>query len=106
MGGSRPAPGHADPLLLTAGQLRRIALTEFGVQADPFEHLVGGAAGCPPGLPGEHRNGRDIVDHPLMWHQPAALDHVADAQAQLDRVDAPDVAAVDGHGADEGRPCG
>ena len=94
VGGQRP--GHADALLLTAGQLRRIAVGQLRVQPDPLEHAQRGLACRPPGLALEHRHRGDVVDHPLMRHQAGALDDVTDAQAQLDRVDLGDVLAVDG----------
>ena len=91
IGGQRAR--HADALLLTAGELRRVAGGELGVQPDAFEHLVGGLAGRPAGLALQHRNRRDVVDHPLVRHQPRVLDDVADSEAQLDRVDACDTSA-------------
>ncbi len=97
IGGQRP--GYADPLLLTAGELRGIPACQLGVQPDPLQHVVGGLAGRPARLAFEHRHRRDVVDHPLVGHQARALDHVADAESQLHRVDTRNVGAVDLDGA-------
>ncbi len=96
---SRQRPRQPDPLLFATGELGRITAGHLGVQTYPFEYFVGGFAGGPAGLPLQHRHRRDIVDHPLMGHQPRVLDDVADSEAQLHRVHRGDVGAVDGDGA-------
>ncbi len=93
VGGQRP--GHADALLLTARQLGRVAVSQLGVEPDAFHHLQRGLARASPGFAAQHRDGRHVVDHPKVWHQAGALDHVTDPQPQLDRIDLGDVLPVD-----------
>ena len=91
-------PCHADALLFSAGKLRGIAFCELGVQSYPFEHLVSGFAGEPTRLTLQYRYSCDVVDHPLMRHQPRVLDDVTDPQTQLHRIDGRDILSVDRDG--------
>ena len=97
IGGQRAS--HPDALLLASGQLRRVALAQFGIQTHPFEQTVGGLACGPAGNSGEHRHACDVVDHPLMRHQTATLNDVPDTESQLDRIDRGHIASVDADGA-------
>ena len=81
VGGQRP--GHADPLLLAAGELGRIALGELRVQADPLEQLHRPRTGLALALPEQQRHGRDVVHDGAVREQSGVLDDVADAAAQL-----------------------
>ncbi len=59
VGGERP--GDADALLLAAGELRRVAVAELGVEADQLQQL-GGAGPDPVLLPAQQlRHGADVL---------------------------------------------
>ena len=96
-GGVAPeGAGHPDALALTARQLvGEPAAVALRVEADKLEQLDD--AGVDPLLvPAEQaRDGGDVVAHPSVREQPALLDHVADAAAQLHRVHLEDVGVVD-----------
>ncbi len=75
--------GDADALLLATGQLGRILRRQRAVEPDDLEQL-GGAGVATPLVPAEQaRHGGHVVDHRTVREQPALLDHVADAAAQL-----------------------
>ena len=74
--------------MLSPGELSGITVPQLGVQSDSLQDFVGRLAGGSPRLAFEDGHRRDVVDHSLMGHQTAALDDVADAEPQLDRVDA------------------
>ena len=92
VGGERP--GHADPLLLPAGQLVGVTAGQVVVQADQAHELPGPVPG--PGLlPAEQqRDGADVVLDGLVREQARLLDDVADAAPQRGRVRLLDVLAV------------
>lgn len=46
----RQRAGHPDPLLLPAGQLRRIPVGQLRVEPHPFHHADRGLAGAAPGF--------------------------------------------------------
>ena len=94
VGGQRP--GDADPLPLTAGELVRVAVAELRrVQPDQLQQLVDPAADPVLGPAEQPRHGADVRAHRLVREQPDVLDDVADPAAQLHRVDAGDVLAVE-----------
>ncbi|CKR64724.1 Uncharacterised protein [Mycobacterium tuberculosis] len=95
----RECPCHADPLLFAARELGRVAGGDLGVQPDTLKHLITGFAGCPARLTLQHRHRCDVVDDPLMRHQPRVLDDIANSQAQLHRIDRRHVGTVDSDGA-------
>jgi hypothetical protein len=71
--------GHPDPLLLTAGQLVRVASRQRRVKADEGEQLTGSIPGLLPPPAVEHRDRGDVVLDGPVREQPGLLDHVADA---------------------------
>jgi hypothetical protein len=95
VGGERA--GHADALLLAAGELGGVAAGELGAEADPFEQLQRVGAGLAAGPAEQQRNGGDVVEHGAVREEPGMLDDVADAAAQQRLVPAGDVLAVDEH---------
>ena len=78
--------GHADALLLPAGELRGVALRERRVEADALEHLGGPRPRLTPRQALQHGHGGDVVDHAAVREEPGVLDDVADAAAQQRRV--------------------
>ena len=77
-------PGHADPLLLAAGELVRVAVAvRRRVEADQVEQLVGPLPGDRLRLAVEQRHGHHVGDDLLVREQPDLLDDVADPAAQL-----------------------
>ena len=93
VGGQRP--GHADALLLAAGQLVRVAPGQLRVEADQGEQFPRAVAGLLARPAVEHRDRGDVVLDGAVREQAGLLDHVADAAAQLGRVARPDVGAVE-----------
>jgi hypothetical protein len=89
------AAGHPDALLLAAGQLSGVARCERGIQADRLHQLLGAGAGLALRGAAQHGHGGDVVQHRAVREQPGGLHDVADAAAQLHRVEARDVVAVD-----------
>src|SRR4029077_4290090 len=88
--------GHPDALALAArelvGEPPPVALR---VEADELEQLDD-AVVDPLLVPAEQaRHGGDVVPDAPVWEQPALLDHVADAAAQMHRVHLEDVGVVD-----------
>ena len=79
VGGQRP--GDADPLLLAAGQLRRVALGERWPADRPGRAAPSRAgAGRALVLAEQQRDGGDVVDDGAVREQPGVLDDVADAR--------------------------
>ena len=78
------AAGHADALLLPAGELAGVAVAVLlRVEADQLEQLVD-PLGDPAGVPAEQLgHDRDVLGHRHVREQAAALDHVADRAPQL-----------------------
>ena len=97
------APGDPDALLLTAGQLLRVAVAVGGgVEAHHLEELVG-ATGDAPLVPAEQLgDDGDVGADRHVGEQAPALDDVADAPAQLVGVEASGVPPVDGDRAARG----
>ena len=92
----RERPGHADALALTAGELVGIAVAVGRrVEADEVHQLAGALLGGRRRLAVEQRHRHHVAQDLLVGEQPDLLDDVADAAAQLDRVDGGDVLAVD-----------
>ncbi len=91
----REGARHPDALLLAAGELRRVAIRERRVEPDGLDERHG----VSPRLRLRHalqaRDGGDVVDHLAVRQQPGLLHDVPDAPAQLHRVGAGDVVAVD-----------
>ncbi len=93
VGGERA--GHADALLLPAGELEGIAVGHLEVEPDPFEQLHRPVARLLP-VPAEQQgHRRHVVDDLAVREEPRLLDDVADAPAQCRRVDGLDVDAVE-----------
>ena len=94
IGGERAR--HADALALPAREMARIAVEELsGLEADQRQHFLD-ARRDPRGGPAEQlRHGGDVLRDRHVREQPDLLDDVADAAAQLDRVGARDVLALD-----------
>src|SRR5690606_20912941 len=93
-------PGDADPLLLSATQLRGTAVPE-GVrfQSHPVEELVDPFAAFVPAPLFQLGDEGDVFRHGHVGEQADLLDHIADVAAQFYRVDPGDIPAVDGDGA-------
>ena len=88
--------GHAHPLALAAREfVGKAAAVLRGLEPDELEQLLD--AGVDPLLvPAEQaRHGGHVVAHPAVWEQATLLNDVADAAAQLDRVELEDVGVVD-----------
>ena len=88
--------GDAHTLLLSAGQLARVAISiHRGVEPDEVEQLVD--AGSDPGLlPAEEpRHGADVGADRLMREEADALDHVTDSTAKLNGIDIGDVVVIE-----------
>ena len=102
----REAPGHADALLLSAGELARETVSvDRRVQADEVEQFVH-AVGDAPAVPREQaRHQADVLGDGQVGHHAAALHDVADLTAQPGGVTACDVFPADqdppGGGLDE-----
>ena len=105
VGGERP--GDPDPLLLAAGELRRVAVAELGVEADQLEQL-GDAGRGPVLLPAQQlRHGGDVLGDRAVGEEADLLDHVADLAPQLGRVAVAHRLAADrGCRPRSSRPCG
>src|ERR1700760_4235242 len=88
-------PGHADALLLAAGQLVGVAPGHVLVQADQVHQLAGPVPGLGlvPAL--EQRDGGDVVLDRAVREQPGLLDDVADAPPQPGGLGGGDVRAVE-----------
>jgi hypothetical protein len=94
VGGERP--GDAGPLALAARELGRIAVAEPGrVQAHGGQQFID-ALGDPALVPAEQpRHRAHVGPHGLVREEPDALDHVADAPPEPDRVDPGDVVVAE-----------
>ena len=92
----RQAAGHADPLLLPAGELARVAVAVARrVEADQVEQLVDAARG-PLRVPAEQLgHDRDVARDAHVREEAAALDDVADVTPQLVGAAAAHVLAAD-----------
>ena len=78
--------GDADPLLLAARELRRVALAELGVETDQLDQL-GGPRPRPLLLPAEQlRHGADVLGDRAVGEEADLLDHVTDLAPQLGGV--------------------
>ena len=96
-GGSGKRARHADALALAARKLIGQAVAVLhAIEPHQVEQFVHPRRN--PGLgPAEQLwRDADIAGHTEMRKQPAALEHIADAPPQLDRVEAADVLALDG----------
>ena len=100
-------PGDPDALLLAAGELRRVALAELGVEPDQLQQL-GRAGPGPLLLPAEQlRHGADVLGDRAVGEEADLLDHVADLPPQLRRVAVAHRLAADrGCRPRSSRPCG
>ena len=89
-------PGHADALALAARELvGEPPPVLVGVEPDQVEQLPHPGVHASP-IPAEEAGHRgDVVRHTPVREEPALLDHVADAPAQVDGVDLQDVRPVD-----------
>ena len=87
--------GHADALLLAAGELGGVAVGECGVQAHGLHQLMGTLARLALGGAAQHGHGGDVVEHGAVREEAAGLHDVADAAAQPHRIQLGDVVAVD-----------
>ena len=92
----RERPGHAHPLLLPAGQLGGVALTELGREPHPLEQLVRARPGLRLVPAEQARHGGDVVEHRAVREEAGVLDDVAHPAAQLGLVHPPGVLAVEG----------
>ena len=85
-----------DPLRLAAGELVRIAVDELTRRQRQHRQELLGASAPSARIPTEKpRHDADILGDRHVRKKPDLLDHVADAAAQLDRVDGIGVAARD-----------
>ena len=82
----RQGAGDADALLLAAGELRRVALGEVGVEPDQGQQLGAPRRGALL-LPAEQLgHGGDVLGDRAVGEEADLLDHVADLAPQLRRV--------------------
>ncbi len=93
VGGERA--GHADALLLAAGELVRVALPCVGGEADGLQEFGGAGAGLLPAVAQQERHGGDVVEDRAVREEARLLDDVADGAAQFGRVLPGDVLAAD-----------
>ena len=100
--GRQPA-GHADALLLSAGQLARVPVpVALGLQAHEVEEFVD-AFGRALLVPLEQtRHQRDVVGHGHVREETAALDDVTDRAPELIGILGTDIFTVDRDGARSG----
>ncbi len=90
--------GHADALLLPAGELVRVPLGQRGVESDPLHQLGGPGAGLLLGPAEQPGHGGDVVDDGAVLEETGVLDDVTHRPAQgADRLPA-DVLAVEEDG--------
>ena len=78
--------GHADALLLAAGELVRVALAGVGGEADRLQELGRPRPRLPAAPAEQQRHGGDVVEDRAVREEPGLLDDVADGAAQLGRV--------------------
>ena len=79
---------HTDALTLAAGELVGVAVAvKRRVEADEVEEFGGALAGLGALHAEEVRDGRRVVEDRLVREEADLLDHIADAAAELDRVD-------------------
>ena len=98
----RERSGHAHALLLSAGQLRRVAGGQRLVQAHGAEKLASVGACRGLGHPVQPGDGGDVVLHRAVGHEPGLLHHVAHGTAQLRGGNVRHVTAVNLHRAGGG----
>ena len=91
----RQRPRHPDALLLTAAEGSRIARRQRGVEAHRLKEFARPGIGASLVPPEQQRHRRDVAFDRMVREQPALLNDVADAAAQLSRVERPGVGAVD-----------
>jgi hypothetical protein len=89
------SPGHADALLLAAGELAGVPVRQGAVEADGVEQGQRISPRLPFRRAAQQRHRCDVVDDSAVRQQPGVLHDVADAPAQLDRGQRIDVLAVD-----------
>jgi hypothetical protein len=94
-GGSPPARGPRRPAALAAGELVRVAVGVRRGSRPTSSSSSRPARGGRRRLAVQQRHGHHVGDDLLVREEPDLLDDVADAAAQLDRVLAGDVLAVD-----------
>ncbi len=75
--------GHAHPLPLAAGQGRRRAPGIGTGQADEIQQLQRPRLDVGPAPAQQRRRDADVLGHGQVWEQSNALEHIADAAAQL-----------------------
>ena len=82
----RERAGHADALLLTTGELARVARRELGVETHELHQLVDARVRARL-VPSEQLgNRRDVAADRAVREQPDLLDHVTDREPQLVRL--------------------
>ena len=92
----RQRPRDADALALAAGQFVRKAVAVLARgRAAPGRAARRPARRSPPPAAEQLRRDPDIVGDAHVRKQPAALEHIADAAAQRDRIDRAHVLALD-----------
>ena len=79
----RQGAGHADPLLLPAGQRGRVAAEQARLEVEQRGQLVDPGVDAVLGPAEELGDRGDVVAHLAVREQARLLDHVADAPAQL-----------------------
>ena len=101
------AAGHADALLLAAGELARVAVGERRVEADGLADRARPLVGLALSTPLRRSTVATLSRTVRCGSRPGMLHDVADAAPQLDRVARGDVDVVDEDlAARTGRPCG
>src|SRR5262245_64949163 len=86
-GGSVASARHADPLLLTAGELPRIAAGELRIEPDTFQEFHCRRTGFLLAAAKEARQCGYVVDDGAVRKQAGVLNDVADSSAQGDLVE-------------------
>ncbi len=81
VGGERP--GHANALLLAAGELGRVPLAQGGGQPDNVQQLLGALSGVGFGHAVEPGDGGDVVQHRAVRHQARGLHDVAHGPSEF-----------------------
>ena len=80
VGGQRP--GDTDALLLTAGQLHRITVSELWIESDTVEQFERSFVSLVLGPAEQAGHGADVVQHGPMREQATALDDITHLAAQ------------------------
>ena len=90
---------ESDALLLATGELRGIAVAEIAwIEVDELEQLVNASVDAPAVPLEDLGNAGDVLGDGHVREQSRLLDDIADAPAQLDRVDLRHILAVHQHG--------